>query len=208
LFLDSDMLPDGPDFLSTYLKLVQTISPAAAFGGFSVKQASTAPDVALHRAMAAKSDCLPATQRRRHPEKTVFTSNLLIRRDVFEAEAFDENFEGWGWEDVEWAARVSRRYAIVHLDNTATHLGLDTAPALIAKYRQSVANFERLANIHPDMVKAYPSFKAARLLAHMPLRGHLTAALKAIVLNARAPMGLRALSLRLFRAALYAEVVR
>ena len=137
----------------------------------------------------------------------MFTSNLLIRRDVFESEAFDESFQGWGWEDVEWAARVSRNHAIVHLDNTATHLGLDSAETLIAKYEQSAANFGRLARAHPDIVRAYPSYKAARLLSHAPLRGALKAGLEGLVRNEKAPLSVRALSLRLLRAALYAEVV-
>jgi glycosyltransferase involved in cell wall biosynthesis len=39
LFLDSDMLPDAPDFLAFYLKLLKQENPQVAFGGFSVKQA-------------------------------------------------------------------------------------------------------------------------------------------------------------------------
>jgi hypothetical protein len=202
------MMPDGPDFLAAYLDLIATTNPPVAFGGFSVAQASNAPELALHRAMAAKSDCLPAAVRKLRPEKTVFTSNLLIRRDVFDAEAFDEGFEGWGWEDVEWAARVVRSHAIVHLDNPATHLGLDTAPSLLAKYRQSVANFGRLARAHPEIVRAYPSFKAARLLARLPLRRALRGLLQPLVLGERVPLPLRAFCMRLLRAALYAEAVR
>ncbi|HVY35084.1 MAG TPA: glycosyltransferase, partial [Caulobacteraceae bacterium] len=80
LFLDSDMLPDSADFLAAYLRLIDQSDPAVAFGGFTVEQAPNSPRLALHRAMAAKSDCLPAARRRLQPEKTVFTSNLLIRR--------------------------------------------------------------------------------------------------------------------------------
>ena len=207
LFLDSDMRPDSDAFLAAYLALISQQAPAVAFGGFSVEQASSAPAFALHRAMAAKSDCLPAARRRQQPEKSVFTSNLLIRRDVFEAEHFDETFQGWGWEDVEWAARVARTHAIVHLDNSATHLGLDPAPVLVAKYQQSAANFGRLAGLHPEIVAAYPSYRAARLLSRLPLRGLLKAAARVVALNERAPLGLRALCLRLFRASLYAEVI-
>src|SRR5690606_23100227 len=99
------------------------------------------PDAAhaLHRALAVGGDCLPAAERRHAPEKYVFTSNLLVRRDVFETERFDEGFSGWGWEDVEWGMRVARRWPIVHIDNPATHLGLDDAETLAAKYEQSTA---------------------------------------------------------------------
>ncbi|HWA61128.1 MAG TPA: glycosyltransferase, partial [Caulobacteraceae bacterium] len=60
LFLDSDMLPDSPAFLQTWLDLIDAENPAVAFGGFSLDQAPLKAEHALHRAMALKSDCLPA----------------------------------------------------------------------------------------------------------------------------------------------------
>ena len=56
-----------------------------AFGGFTLDQTPIRPEHALHRAMALKSDCTPAPQRAQAPEKHVFTSNLLVRRDVLRA---------------------------------------------------------------------------------------------------------------------------
>ena len=207
LFLDSDMLPDSPDFLANWLALVDEANPALAFGGFSVDQAPDVPEHALHRAMALRGDCAPAAQRRLAPEKHVFTSNLLVRRDVFEAEGFDEAFTGWGWEDVEWAMRVARRWPITHIDNPATHLGLDTAPALAAKYEQSAGNFGRVVARHHAVVSAYPSYKAARLLRRAPLRRAWRPWLKTAACSDALPVQTRAFALRLYRAALYAEVV-
>lgn len=207
LFLDSDMLPDDRDFLSVYVGVIAREDPAVAFGGFSLFQAPEKPEHALHRAMAQKSDCLGAVQRREAPEKHVFTSNLLVRRDVFEAEAFDEAFVGWGWEDVEWAMRVSRRWPILHIDNTATHLGLDRAATMAAKYEQSAANFARVVASHLAVVSTYPSYRAAKALRRAPLRPVWRPALKAVALAERFPVGMRAFAMRLYRAALYAEAV-
>ena len=207
LFLDSDMLPDRADFLAAYLTLIDRDDPAVVFGGFSVEQVEPSAEHALHRALAARADCLPAAIRTRTPEKYVFTSNLLVRRDVLEAEAFDEGFAGWGWEDVEWGARVSRRFGVRHIDNTATHLGLDTARALAAKYEQSAGNFGRLAARHPDLVGAYPSFRLARALRLAPGRRLWRRALKALALQPRAPLAARVVAMKLYRATLYAEVV-
>ncbi len=207
LFLDSDMRPDHRRFLWTWADLVSREDPAVAFGGFSLLQAPTDARFQVHRAMAQKSDCVPFTDRARQPEKYVYTSNLLVRRDVFEAEAFDGAFSGWGWEDVEWAMRVSRRFRVVHLDNPATHMGLDTVDVLAAKYEQSAPNFARVVDRHPDIVSGYPSYKAARLLKRLPgalmARPWLKKAARIGWLPARA----RAFSLRLYRAALYAEAV-
>jgi glycosyltransferase involved in cell wall biosynthesis len=207
LFLDSDMLPDRPHFLRDYLQLVEQSAPAIAFGGFSLDQAPRRPEHALHRYMALKSDCTPAEERRREPEKHVFTSNLLVRRDVFEAERFDDGFAGWGWEDVEWAMRVVARHPISHVDNPATHLGLDPAPILIAKFEQSAANFALVVARHRDIVAHYPSYRAARLLKTVPLKGLWRPVLRSLGLAEGAPLGLRNFALRLYRAALYADVV-
>ena len=126
---------------------------------------------------------------------------------MFAAETFDEAFTGWGWEDVEWAMRVSRRWPITHIDNTATHLGLDTARALATKYEQSAANFARVVQRHEAIVSAYPSYKVARALKRAPLRQVWRPMLKAFACADALPIGPRALALRLFRAGLYAEVV-
>jgi len=207
LFLDSDMLPDSPHFLHAYLALIERSAPAVAFGGFSLDQAPVRGEHALHRYMALASDCTPAEVRRQEPEKHVFTSNLLVRRDVFETERFDEGFTGWGWEDVEWAMRVVQRHAIVHLDNPATHLGLDPAPVLIAKFEQSAANFARVVASHRAVVIHYPSYRAARALKAVPLKGLWRPALRSLGLAEWIPLGLRDLAVRLYRAALYADVV-
>lgn len=207
LFLDSDMLPDSPDFLARWLDLIARDDPAVAFGGFSLDQTPRRREHALHRAMALKSDCLGAAERALAPEKHVFTSNLLVRRDVFDTEAFDEGFAGWGWEDVEWAMRVARRHAIVHIDNTATHLGLDTARDQARKYEQSAANFARVVAAHAEVVSGYPSYRVARALKRVPARKVWRPALKAVALTDLAPVGARALAMRLYRAALYAEAV-
>jgi glycosyltransferase involved in cell wall biosynthesis len=207
LFLDSDMAPDRDDFLAAWLALITKDDPAVAFGGFSLQQVEPRRDQALHRAMAAHSDCLSAAERSLSPEKHVFTSNLLVRRDVFAAEGFDEGFAGWGWEDVEWGMRVARRWPIVHIDNTATHLGLDPAKVIAAKYEQSAANFARVVAAHPEVVSAYPSYRAAKILRRVPLRGLWRPLIKAFALNDLAPLPSRAFAMRLYRAALYAEAV-
>jgi glycosyltransferase involved in cell wall biosynthesis len=207
LFLDSDMLPDSPDFLACWLELIARESPAVAFGGFSLAQVDAWPEHRLHCRLAQRSDCAPASVRRKAPAKFVFTSNLLVRRDVFEAEPFDPAFTGWGWEDVEWGVRVGRAFPIQHLDNPATHLGLDSAKIIAVKYEQSAANFGRILEAHPAEVRRYPTYRLGRLLKLTPLLRHWRAVLKAIALAEPAPLGLRAFSMRLYRVAMSADAI-
>ncbi len=207
LFLDSDMLPDAPDFLARYLELLKAANPQVVVGGFSVEQAPYRREHRLHRQMSLRSDCAPAALRARQPEKYVFTSNLLISRELFEAESFDEGFKGWGWEDVEWGVRVSRRHPILHIDNPATHLGLDPARIIAQKYEQSAANFARILRSHPDIVKRYPTYRVAQLLKRVPFSRAWRPALKAVALAEGAPLRLRALCMRLYRVAVTAQAI-
>jgi len=207
LFLDSDMAPDAPDFLERYLELIEARQPAVAFGGFSLAQIDPWPEHRLHCRLAERRDCAPAAVRRTRPAKYLFTSNLLVRRDVFEAEPFDESVAGWGWKDVEWGVRIARAHEIVHLDNPTTHLGLET-PAMIAlKYEQSADDFGRILEAHPDVVRSYPTYQVGRLLKLTPLLRRWRPALKAIALAEPAPMALRAFSMRLYRVAVSADAI-
>jgi hypothetical protein len=157
--------------------------------------------------LAAKSECVPQPERSKQPAKYVYTSNLLVRRDVFEAEAFDPGFTGWGWEDVEWAMRVSRRFEVRHIDNPATHMGLDTVGALAGKYEQAAPNFARMVAKHPQAVAAYPSYRAARLIKRIPGAIRLRRLLRGAAEAEWLPTATRAFSLRLYRTALYADAV-
>ena len=207
LFLDSDMAPDAPDFLGRYLALINANDPPVVFGGFSVEQVQARPIHALHIALAKRAECLPAVVRAQQPEKYVFTSNLLVRREVFETEPFDEGFAGWGWEDVEWGMRVARRYGVEHIENSATHLGLDTAEVLAGKYEQSAGNFARVVAAHPEIVSTYPSYRMAKALRRLPARGVLRAVLKRVAVGAHGPLIARTMAMKAYRAALYAEVI-
>ena len=85
-------------------------------------------------------------------------------------------------------------------------MGLDTAQTLARKYEQSAANFARVIAKHPDIVAQYPSYKVAKLLKTLPLRGVLRGLAKSLAMMPL-PTAVRARLLRLYRAALYSEVV-
>ncbi|OYW81970.1 MAG: glycosyl transferase, partial [Asticcacaulis sp. 32-58-5] len=135
------------------------------------------------------------------------TSNLLVRKDVFKTHDFDPEFRGWGWEDVEWAMRVSADFGIDHIDNTATHMGLDTADVLLSKYEQSGANFARVVRKHPEIVTRYPSYKMARLIKTLPFSKVVRGGLKSLVQSQSLPLKARAFALRLYRASVYADAL-
>ena len=204
LFLDADMQPDDADFLNRYLKAIEVQqTPALIAGGFSLLHAHPTDENRLHAEQSATSECVTAMVRATDPGRYVFTSNILCHRDILETIEFDRGFKGWGWKDVDWGLRVAAKYPIWHIDNPATHLGLDPDATLIEKYAQSADNFARLVERHPEAMKDTPIFRMAKLSRYLPWRAGFKRIFRATAEMRRLPVRLRVLALKLFRATVY-----
>lgn len=206
LFLDADMLPDAPDFLNRWLSVIETQRPEIAFGGLSLTHAVTSPDTALHHDLFASSDCASAHIRQRRPAQSVATANLLVRRAFLERLPFDNGFVGWGFEDVDWALTAAQHTEILHIDNPATHAGLDDVDTLMRKSAEAGPNFARLAAKHPQ-VTHFAAHRIARALRLAPARAHLQNLFAWLARDpmGAAPMKLRRIAFKLYRASHYAE---
>lgn len=204
LFLDSDMQPDDDDFLNRYLDAIDAEEdPALIAGGFSLEHVLPTAETHLHAAQSAMSECVPASIRAEEPGRYVFTSNILAHKQVLDQIGFDPGFKGWGWEDVDWGLRVAAAYPVLHIDNPATHLGLDTDDALLEKYGNSADNFVRLVERHPDVMETTPLYRMAKFFSRLPFEKQLTGAFDTVARKRYLPIRLRLLALKLFRASAY-----
>jgi glycosyltransferase involved in cell wall biosynthesis len=208
LLLDADMSPDTGDFISNYLDVTERLDdPAVVVGGYSLRFAPTSRRFALHRWQAETSECLNAGKRNAAPGRYVFSSNVLVHKKVLEACPFDEGFAGWGWEDTDWGLTLEGRFPIHHIDNTATHLGLDDDRSLMGKYGRSGANFARMAERHPEAAASMPLYKAAKRLRTWPMRGAFRVMLRLLAKASLLPVALRGRALKAWRALVYAEAL-
>ncbi len=151
LFLDSDVLPDRTDFLGKYIDHITENELDVICGGLSC----------LHRKMTdrkydfyfywnTKIVVKTAAVRNKTPWRYLWTSNVMVRKSVFLEAPFNETFSGYGFEDAEWGIRLSKKYKVLHIDNTASHLGMVTKEAAYIKMRDSIRNYVLLARLHPD----------------------------------------------------------
>lgn len=207
LFLDADLIPDSPFFLKTWLGVLSTQRPLVAFGGLSVRHAARAQETALHRNLFAASDCAPARIRARKAAQSTAGANLAVRRDVLARQPFDPGFTGWGFEDTDWALAVSRNIHILHIDNPATHAGLDDVATLMRKSAEAGPNFARLARKHRRQVRRFAAYRAALALKFAPARAAIRriAAWFAADPAGLAPMPIRRRAFKLYRVTYYAE---
>ncbi len=208
LLLDADMLPDEADFLTRYLDAMdRAAAPAVIVGGYSLRHTSKHAGKALHRWQAEASECIPAERRQEAPGRYVFSSNVLAHRSILDMIPFDESFAGWGWEDTDWGIRAAKFFSVCHIDNTATHLGLDTDAVLMSKYARSGENFARLVKAHPEEARTMPLYRIAQRLRALPARGAARNLAGWAAQTRFLPLALRGRALKAWRALVYAEAL-
>lgn len=207
LFLDADMRPVGDNFLQTYLQEIKRNEADIIFGGFTVEDQVEDKTGALHRALSSVSDCLPLRERQAAGPQYVASSNLCLRKSVMTENPFDSGFVGWGWEDSEWAARVSKKYVLIHIDNPALHLGLESDETLLRRFQMSGPNYVRFTDKHPELAKTLTLYRLSKGLNKVPGQKFGRPILKWLV-KSKAPMRARLMALKLWRASWYAEALK
>lgn len=163
LFLDADMRPAANDFLGRWLSVIARESPWIAFGPAPLPASPTA--LSLQSALERASQADPALAR---AAREAFTSNLLVRREIFAEAAFDESLAGAGREDAEWARRAGRHAPILHVEGPAAHAPAVDDETLLERYREAGLDFAHLVRTHPELARTLPAYATARLFALAP----------------------------------------
>lgn len=209
LFIDADMVPTNENYLQHYFDILGRRAAAIIFGGFTTKGADINHDTILHHSLSERGDCRPLNERKIRGAYAVASNNLLVRRELMLCCGFDNDFSGWGWEDTEWALRaVALGYGLVHTENLATHLGLDTSATMLGKYRAAAANLKILVSKHPD-AERFASVRIARLIGKVPVHRLFRPIAEFVVMDKVKifPVLLRHLAIKYWRASWAADAL-
>lgn len=209
LFLDADMLPMYDDFIKLYLQQIASGFAEIIFGGFEVADKRQSDDTELHRYFSKTSDCLDVKTRTEKGPQYVCSSNLCVRTEVMRLVPFDSEFQGWGWEDSDWAARAAQAFRIRHADIPALHLGLESTETLLSRFKNSGDNYRRFTNKHPEFAKTLKLYQVIQKLKRYPAHKKLRPVLAFLVRNKLklVPVSMRIAALKLWRASWYAEAM-
>ncbi|HNV72739.1 MAG TPA: glycosyltransferase family 2 protein, partial [Candidatus Ozemobacteraceae bacterium] len=165
LFLDADVVPDDELFLLNYCDVIRSDQADAVCGGTSYRQRTmTGRSYDFYVYLVSRAGEKDAGSRNMVPWRTVLTSNMLIKKILFETTPFDARFLGYGYEDQEWGIRLQHKCRLLHIDNTVSHLGLQTKQEVYRKMRESVKNYHLLRRLHPEMFAASGIARIVRFL--------------------------------------------
>jgi glycosyltransferase involved in cell wall biosynthesis len=170
LFLDADVLPDTPNFLSQYLLAADEADADAVCGGISYWQCTDAPKRArFYLRYSQAASVAPASVRMRNPWAWVYTANVLVSRNVIDRVPFDQGFVGYGYEDLEWGLRLSKTGRLLHIENPVTHFGLLTKATLAVNTAEAARNLVHLWRLHPAEAQRMRLVQLARRMAALPV---------------------------------------
>lgn len=171
LFMDADVVPDSDNYIQIYIKEILENRADAICGGTGYSQRvmmGSQYDFYVYLVTAAGQS--NASKRNLTPWKLLLSSNMLIKREVFQQLPFDSRFEKYGYEDQEWGIRVKNAFRLLHIDNTVSHLGLQTKEELFRKMVDSIGNYDLLRQWHPREFGESSIAPVERMFARMSER--------------------------------------
>jgi len=144
LFLDCDSKIVHKDFISSYLSEIQNLEVVSG-GRIYSKKKPRAKSKKLHWLYGTKRESKKARFRNKNAITFFHSNNFLVKRDIIIKYPFDQNVEGYGYEDLLWAKYLYKKGVdIKHIDNEVEHLGLEKNTVFLKKTETAVENLKTI----------------------------------------------------------------
>lgn len=177
LFLDCDVAIDDPEYLKRYIDSMEKAKVIC--GGRKYGPKPFRHELLLRWKYGVERECKTAFFRQVNPYSSFISGNFLIEYDTFQTIRFNEELSGYGHEDTLLGLDLKKHQVeILHIDNPAVHIGLDSNFDFLLKTEQGVSNLARILQIMPcmrtDIEKSIKVLSVFRFLRHVgmlhPLR--------------------------------------
>ena len=144
LIMDCDTFPTQSDFIQNYISKINE-AEKVVFGGIEYKKEKPANDQLLRWFYGIARESLSVEKRNTNPNGNALTSNILIKKNVFLSNKFDESITKYGYEDLVFLSDLKKKGIVVkHIDNPTYHLGLETSKQFLKKTKTALENLKKL----------------------------------------------------------------
>lgn len=141
LILDCDTFPTQKDFIKNYIQITTNISHIVVFGGIEYKKEKPEKEKLLRWVYGNKRESLSLKTRKEKPNSRALTSNLLIQKELFIKNSFNDSITKYGYEDLCFlVALETKGIQISHIDNPTFHLNLETSALFLDKTKTALEN--------------------------------------------------------------------
>jgi hypothetical protein len=141
LILDCDVFPADKYFIKNYIEVISSSIYKIIFGGISYESRTVENQKLLRWVYGSKRESLPVELRQKKPFSSALTSNILIKKELFIKNPFDNSIIKYGYEDLCLLSVLeSKKNQILHINNSAYHLNLETSNQFLEKTKTSLEN--------------------------------------------------------------------
>jgi glycosyltransferase involved in cell wall biosynthesis len=168
LFLDADVIPVHQDFIKKYGEQVKIDTPVVC-GGYAYEDKPVSTDSILRYKYGKNREEKSASERQKNPYSSIFSGNLLIKKELFLQHNYSENRNIYGMDNYFGYQLYIHNIPVTHIDNTIYHLGLESNTIFFKKSLESVkfrkellADSKGIENIN-SLLKHYKLLKKYKL---------------------------------------------
>lgn len=147
LFLDCDQSIER-NFVARYFTVLSSCSSGLIYGGRKYSR-NVSPEFYFRWLYGTKREQKDARYRAKHPYKTFMTNNFCISKDLFLSIPQDHLLQGYGYEDsfISYILKA-QGIPIIHIDNPATHIGLEKRDKFLENTKNAMKNVSYLSRMY------------------------------------------------------------
>jgi len=160
LILDCDTFPADSNFIQNYIDVISNSSNNIVFGGIIYEDKKPEKEQLLRWIYGQKRET-----------KSILTSNLLIKKEVFLDYPFDESITKYGYEDLCFFSVLKKNnFEICQVENPTFHLNLDTSKVFLNKTKIALENLvflynsKKIAEEDSKIIRAFELLKKLQLI--------------------------------------------
>lgn len=148
LFLDCDQAV-GDGFINHYLTVLKMHKDGIIYGGRNYLNSYT-KETFLRWKYGKNREELNAEIRLKNSYKTFLTNNFIIPKAIFKILVFDDQIQGYGYEDSLLSLQLfQKNIPIYHINNPATHVGLENTQTFLENTAMAMINLEYITSHYP-----------------------------------------------------------
>lgn len=141
LFMDCDTFPKEKNFITNYILEIKKRNSFVFYGGICYKNDFPNEKEILRWKYGKAREEISVSKRLQKSYESTLTSNIVIKKSVFDEINFNETITEYGYEDMVFVAELKKRnLKIEHIDNPAYHLNYETSEIFLSKTVEGLKN--------------------------------------------------------------------
>ncbi|MFW0737012.1 glycosyltransferase family 2 protein [Flavobacterium sp. T12S277] len=161
LILDCDTFPAQNNFIKKYIDIISDLKNNILFGGIIYENKKPHKEQFLRWFYGNKRET-----------RSLLTSNLVVKKDIFIQFPFDESITRYGYEDLcFFSVLKANHFKVLRIENPTFHLNLETSKVFLNKTQIALENLvflydsDKILKEESKIITSFELLKKLRLIS-------------------------------------------